>query len=332
MKKIISLLLTISVCFSLLVGCGNNTDVEESSTNLEPIAVNVAVLKGPTAMGMVKLMSDSDADNTGENNYTITISAAIDEITPKIVQGEVDIAAIPANMASVLYNNNADVSVLAINTLGVMYILENGDSIQSVEDLRGKTIYASGKGATPEYALNYMLESNGIDPITDVTIEYKAEHTECLTALVSNENAIAMLPQPFATTALMKSGSTRIALDITKEWEKKQGEDSTLITGVVVVRNNFLKEKPEAVKTFMAQYKASVEYVNKNIDDAAVLIGNYDIVTAEVAKEALPYCNITFIEGDEMKTKLSGYLEILLDQNPKSIGGALPNADFYYKQ
>lgn len=294
--------------------------------------IRVGALKGPTAMGMVKLMDDAETGNTA-NRYEFTIAAAIDEITPKIVQGQFDIAAMPANVSSVLYNNtDGAVSVLAVNTLGVIYIVETGESVQSAADLKGKTIYASGKGATPEYALNYVLRQNGIDPEKDVTIEYKSEHAECAAALAEAENGIAMLPQPFVTTAQVKNDKIRIALDMTEEWEKVQtGEDkSALITGVVVVRNEFLQAHPEAVAAFMDEYKASTEYVTANVEEAAALIEKYDIVPAAVAQKALPYCNITFIEGQDMKTQLGGYLNTLFEQNADAVGGTLPDEGFYY--
>lgn len=302
------------------------------ATESDPADVNIIALKGPTAMGMVSFMDQADSGELTDNDYSFEIAAAIDEVTPKIAQGQVDIAAVPANIASVLYNNTeGNVEVLAINTLGVIYIVERGESISSVEDLRGKTIYASGKGATPEYALNYILSQNGIDPEKDVTIEWKSEHTECLTALLADENAIAMLPQPFVTTAQTKSEDIRVALDLTEEWDKL-GTDSSLLTGVVVARRDFIEENPAAVEAFMQHYEASVSYVNENIEDAAALIEKYDIVPAAVAVKAVPKCNITFIAGDEMQKKLSGYLTVIMEQNPKAVGGALPEDDFYYRQ
>lgn len=218
-------------------------------------------------------------------------------------------------------------------TLGVLYIVESGDTVQSVEDLRGKTIYASGKGSTPEYVLNYILSQNGIDPDTDVTIEWKSEHAECLSALMSEGNGIAMLPQPFVTTAQTKSDNIRVALDLTNEWDKLQVDSDTpsaLITGVAVVRTEFAEEHPEAVTAFMEHYKESVNFVNENTSDAAQLIGSYDIVPAAVAEKALPACNIVYITGNEMKNKLSGYLNVLFEQNPKAVGGNVPGDDFYY--
>ncbi|MDO4285868.1 MAG: ABC transporter substrate-binding protein [Eubacteriales bacterium] len=307
---------------------------EAAEETADPVDVNVMALKGPTAMGMVQFMDQVDSGAITDQNYQFTIAAAADEVTPKLVQGEADIAAVPANLASVLYNNTeGGVEVLAINTLGVLYIVESGDTVQSVEDLKGRTIYASGKGSTPEYALNYILTQNGIDPETDVTIEWKSEHAECLSALMADSEAIAMLPQPFVTTAQTKSDTIRVALDLTQEWDKLQeGSEnpSALITGVVVARKAFVEENPAAVESFLAHYQESVDYVNSNVDEAAQLVGKYDIVTAEVAQKAIPECNITYIAGSEMKEKLSGYLAVLLEQNPQSVGGALPGDDFYY--
>lgn len=297
----------------------------------ETEAVNVMALKGPTAMGMVKLMSDADAQE-----YQFTIAASADEVTPKLVQGEADIAAVPANLASVLYNNTeGEIQVLAINTLGVIYIVESGDQVQSVEDLKGKTIYASGKGSTPEYGLNYILTGNGIDPETDVTIEWKSEHSECVAALTAQEGGVAMLPQPFVTTAQMKNDSIRVALDLTEEWDKLQEgkeEQSSMITGVVVGRREFIQENPEAVSDFLDRYQESVDFVNSNTEEAAALVGQYDIVTEEVALKALPECNIVYLDGDEMKEQLSGYLAVLMEQNPEAVGGELPDDDFYFSR
>ena len=363
MKRVLSLTLALALCLSLF-GCTAGTSesssrlasessasavesesslsqpessaVQESQSSAVDTAdlgtATVAALKGPTAMGMVKMMSDDAASDSPL--YDFNIYASADEITPKLVQGELDIAAVPANLASVLYNNTeGQVQVLAINTLGVLYIVEDGDTVQSVEDLKGKTIFASGKGSTPEYALNYMLTQNGIDPETDVTIEWKSEHSECVASLAATENAIAMLPQPFVTTAQTQNENLRVALDITEEWEKlasANGSDATLITGVVVGRKDFVEQNPQLVQEFLSQYEQSVAYTQEDTAGAAALVGQYDIVPEAVAQKALPECNITFIKGEEMQAKLSAYLQTLLDQNPKSIGGQLPGDDFYY--
>lgn len=346
MKKIISLITAFMLTAALLAGCGSTgngtadqTDKQENSgtqTQAEPVDVNVMALKGPTAMGMVKLMDDADSGNVDTENYSFEIAASADEVTPKLIQGETDIAAVPANLASVLYNKTeGQIQVLAVNTLGVLYIVENGDSIHSVSDLAGRTIYASGKGSTPEYALNFILEKNGLTPGTDVTIEWKSEHSECVSALAQDPEGIAMLPQPFVTTAQAKNPNLKVALDLTEEWDKVMENEETkssLLTGVVVVRKEFAEENPEAVEDFMDRYADSVKYVNDNVEQAAKLVGNYDIVTEDVAVKAIPECNIVCITGEDMKEQLSGYLAVLKDANPESIGGELPGDDFYYIQ
>ncbi len=295
---------------------------------------SVYALKGPTSMGMVKLMSDQDALAEEEKAYNFTIVTAVDEIGPAIIQGNADIAAMPANLAAVLnQKTQGGIKVLAINTLGVLYLVGTGEEVTSIADLAGKTIYASGKGATPEYALNYILKGNGLDPEKDVTIEWKAEHAECLASLLASEDAIAMLPQPFVTTAQMKNDSVKVLLDLTEEWNKLQEgaeNPSTMITGVVAARTAFIEENPEAVDQFLADYEASIQYAQEDVEGAAALIGGYEIVPEAVAAKALPACNITFISGEEMAASLGGYLQVLYDANPESVGGALPEETFYY--
>lgn len=326
MKKLTSLLLSVVMLVSLLA-CG------ASAKTLSAKTLRIAGLKGPTTMGLVNLLS-MEKNGTAAMDYDLQLYGAADEIVPKLIKGNLDMAAIPANLAATLYQKtNGGIQVLAVNTLGVLYIVESGESVSSVADLRGRTIYASGKGATPEYALNYILSENGVDPEKDVNIEWKSEHAECLAALLAEENAVAMLPQPFVTTAQMKNDKIKVRLDLNAEWDAVQaGSDapSQLITGVVAARKAFIEENPEAVAAFMESYAASVEFVNANVDEAAELIGKYEIVPAAVAKKAIPACNIIFLAGGEMRQALSGYLNVLFEQNPKAVGGALPGEDFYY--
>ena len=317
MKKLVSVLLALVLALSVCAFADGE-------------AVRVVALNGPTGMGMVKMMKD-EAENAG---YQFALESAPDVITPAIIKGEVDIACVPANLASVLFNKTqGGVQVLAVNTLGVLYIVERGDTIHTAEDLRGRTLYVSGKGATPEYAINYILAEAGLDPEKDVDLQFCAEHAECLTNLLADETAVAMLPQPFVTVAQTKASDLRVALDLTEEWDRLQegGETpSSMITGVVVARKAFVEANPDAVKAFLTEYAASVDYVNENVDEAAKLIGEYGIVAENVAKTAVPKCNIVCITGEEMKTKLSGYLAVLFAQNPSAVGGQLPGDDFYY--
>ncbi len=235
----------------------------------------------------------------------------------------------PVNAGSVLYNKSqGGVTLLAVNTLGVLYVLEKGgETVQSVADLKGKTIYATGKGNTPEYSLAYLLSKNGLDIAADVTMEWKSEPTEVVAQLAAADSAVAVLPQLFVTVAQGKVEGLRVALDMTKEWAAA-GE--TLITGGLIVRTAFLKEHPEAVKIFLEEYAASTAYVNEHPAEAAALVEQYIGVKAPIAQKAIPACNIVCLTGDEMKTAAEGYLKVLFDLNPKAVGGALPADDFYY--
>jgi len=344
-KKIIVLMLAVVLALTALAGCGPESSGDDHGeegpiagepevTEHDSTPINILALKGPTAMGMVQMMNGVDFGGFDGHEYRFTLAGAPDEVAPAIVQGTVDMAAVPANLASVLYNKTeGGVQVLAVNTLGVLYIVERGENINSVADLAGKTIYASGKGASPEYALNYILRANGVDPEKDVTIEWKSEHAECLSALLADENAIAMLPQPFVTTAMTKAEGLRVALDLTEEWDKVQSGEpspSMMITGVLIARKAFVDEHPEAVDDFLAHYAESIAFTNENVDDAAVMIGNYEIVPEGIARLAIPECNIVYIDGAEMKDALSGYLSVLFEQDPASVGGKLPEDGFYY--
>lgn len=285
--------------------------------------VRVAALKGPTAMGLVKLLETQEG-------IDFLLAGSADEITPKLIKGEIDIASIPVNLASVLYNKTeGKLELIAVNTLGVLYIVEKGgEEIKSLADLKGKTIYATGKGSTPEYNLTYMLKANGLTIGTDVTVEWKSEPTEVVALMAQQEHAIAMLPQPYVTVAGMQLDSLRVALDLTKEWDNL-GIDSRLITAGIVVRKEFAEKNPEKVQEFLNAFAASAAFANENVGETAELIEKYGIVKAAVAKKALPACNIVCITGEEMKTALFGYLNVLFELNPKSVGGKLPAEDFY---
>ena len=356
-KKLLALGLSLALALSL-TACGRNPEepaqTEEpaqsealaevpETPDFTPASFKIAALKGPTAMGLVKLMKDNDEMTSallssakpyeGEvgNLYTFTLAGSADEVTPALIKGELDMACVPANLAAVLYGKTEGaVEVLAVNTLGVLYIVENGDTVQSMADLKGQTIVAAGKGSTPEYALRYLLSENGIDPDKDVTIDWKSEHSECVAALAGGQASIALLPQPFVTVAQTKIEGLRMALDLTAEWDALDN-GSGLITGVIVARREAVEANPGAVDAFLQDYAASVAWVNANNADAAQLISEYGIVeAAPVAEKALPYCNIVCITGSEMKEKLSGYLQVLSDADAASTGGALPGDDFYY--
>ena len=304
----------------LVVFCLNSQPVVEET---ETVSLNIAALKGPTAMGMVELM-----ENSGDN-YSFTLEGSPDAIVPLIAKGEVDIAAVPANLAAVLYNNTNNVKVIAVNTLGVLYLVGNGgEKITSREDVIGKTIYSAGKGSTPQYVLESILASLSLVDGKDVFIEWKSEHAECVAALLSDPESIAMLPQPFATSALMQNKDISIVLDLNEIWEELTG--SPLITGCLIARNEVLENHKGAVEAFLREYSESVDWVNSNNAEAAVLIEKYGIIKAAVAEKALPYCNIVCMRGDEMEKALDIYYNSLYTLNPKSVGGSIPGEEIYF--
>lgn len=317
MKKVVSLLVAV-----FLIVSGLQVALAESA----PQPVRVASLKGPTSMGLVKLMQDDQEIKA----YSFTVAGTADEIVPLIAKGELDIALIPCNLASVLWNKlKGGVEIAAVNTLGVLYVVEAGDTVHSVADLKGKALYSTGKGTTPEYALNHVLKLNGLDPAKDLTIEYKSESTEVAAALSSGAASLAMLPQPYVTAVMAQNPNLRVALSLTDEWSKADPA-SQLVTGVVAVRKAFADEHPDLLKAFMEGYKASQEYVNENPDEAGQWIADLGIVAkAGLAAKAIPACNIVCITGDEMKAAVSGYLKALYEADPASVGGALPDDSYY---
>lgn len=303
----------------------------EPSENGETV-IRVGGLKGPTTMGLVKLMEDAE-NGEAQNSYEFTMVTAADELTAMVAGNQVDIALLPANVASVLYNRtDKQVSVVDINTLGVLYLVSGDTSITSIDQLAGKTVYLTGKGTTPEYAFNYILSAAGLTT-EDVTLDFRSEATEVAAILAENPDAIGLLPQPFVTVALSQNDSLSIIMDLTEEWDKLQAEDSgsRLVTGVTIVNNEFLAEHPDLVDTFLEEHEASALYTDNHPAEAAELIAAAGIVAqAPIAEKALPYCNITCITGEDMKGALSGYLEVLYEQNPESVGGTLPDDAFYY--
>ena len=293
--------------------------------------VRVGSLKGPTSMGLVYLMDKAQKGET-ENHYEFTMTGAADELVGKIASGDLDIALIPANVASVLYTKTQkNVTVLDINTLGVLYVVASDDSIASVADLKGKTVYMTGKGTTPEYVMNYLMKENGL-AAGDVDLQFKSEATEVASLLKENPKAIGVLPQPFATAACVQNEALKPVVDLTEAWNAlNQDSGSMLVTGVTIVRSDFLRENRSPIQMFLEDHRESAQYAVDHVDETAELVAAAGIVEkAPIAKKALPYCNIVCMTGQEMKDALSGYLNVLYEQDAKSVGGQLPGDDFYY--
>ena len=324
MKKIISLLLAFVLALSLAACAATQTKPYES------VNIRLGGLKGPTSMGMAKLLDDAENGRTA-HTYTFTMTPSAGELTPQLIKGELDILAVPVNVASILYNQTeGSVQLVAASTLGVLYITEKGgETVTDVRSLAGKTLYATGKGATPEYALAYLLAQNGLTLGEDVTVEWKSEPSEIVALMAQEEHAIAMLPQPFVTVAQGKLEGLRVALDLSAQWDTL-GLDSRLITAGLLVRKDFADEHPEAVAKFLEEYAASTDYANSNPAETAALVEKLNIVNAAVAEKALPKCNLVCITGAEMKTAVSGYLQTLYDLKPDAVGGAMPGDGFYW--
>lgn len=343
MKKILCMVLVFAMAIFCLASCADdskdNSSVEESENTSSAVSeeivkddtpIRIAGLKGPTSIGLVKLLDDND-NNKSVNKYVFTMAGAADEIVPKLTKGELDMAAIPSNLAAVLYNKtNGGIKVLSINTLGVTYIVEKDAGINSIADLKGKTIYATGKGSTPEYSLRHILSSNGIDPDKDVTLEWKTEPTEVV-AILKSSGGVAMLPQPYVTVASSSVEGLKTVINLNDEWNKLDN-GSKLITGVLVARTEFCNEHPQLVESFLEEYEKSIAFANTNTAEAAAFVEQRGIVgKAAIAEKAIPFCNVAYIDGAEMKTALSGFYTALFAIEQKSVGGTLPGDNFYHE-
>lgn len=307
--------------------------VLETEENYEPVDISVGTIKGPTGIGMVKLMADSDAGLT-DNNYTFTLAADASEIVSKVIAGEYDIACVPTNSAAVLYQKTQGaVKLLALNTAGVLHILqntENSEPITDWEQLKGKTIYTVGQGANPEYVLDYVLSGHGIDPEQDVEIVFCAAADEVVAACATGEADLCMLPEPAVSALQAKVTGFNEIFDMTDAWNEVATDGSILTQGCVVVQTAFLEAHPDAVAHFLKEYEAAIDYVQANPDEAASLMVQYEIVASEaIAKSALPGCHVMFAAGQEMKDSISGYYQVLFDADPTSVGGSLPDDAFY---
>ena len=338
MKKVLALALVLVLMVGAIAGCGKESkgntpqinNGKENDEGLKGGKLNITAIAGPTGVGMVNLIQNS-ADEKTTNTYTFNVVSDPTQAVAAITNGTADVAAVPTNLAATLYKKtNGKVQVLAVNTLGVLSILENGESIQSVKDLKGKTIYtdAKNKGANPEYILRYLLEQNGLNPDEEVRIEFAAD----IDAAVANGEAkIALVPEPKASIFMMQNKSIRRALNLTEEWNKVSDDDCALMMGCVIARTDFIEKNPDAITLFLEDYKASIRAAQTDVETTATLCETYQIIPkAAVARQALPNCGLTYVTGDAMKKQLSAYLKVLFDYDSKVVGGALPGDDFYY--
>lgn len=324
LKKIIAVLLAFAFAFSL-VACGG----QDTEKNTDSEKVRIGALKGPTAMGLVKMLDEDGS--SGKKTYDFTLAGTADELTPKFLKGDIDIIVVPSNLGAVLYSKtDKKVKMLGISTLGVIYLAQNGEkTVNKVSDLKGKTVYMTAKGSVPEYAFRHILEKNGLDSEKDVNIIFKNEPSEILGLMSSGENIICVLPEPYLTVAKSKISGLNVCLDLSNEWEKAD-KKSEFITAGIFARKEFCDKNPEAVKTFLDGYKKSAEFINGDPENGAKLVGKYGIVDENIAKKAIPNCNIVSVTGNELKKSAQNFYNVLFDKNPAFIGGKLPEGDFYY--
>ena len=324
-KKIMALMIACVMLAAVCIGCGAKAEEENG------FVTRVGSLKGPTTMGLANMISEEQAKT--DSSYSFTMETQADVILGQMVQGELDIALVPANVAAVLYQKTeGGISVIDINTLGVLYLVSGDTSVSAVSDLEGRTIYLTGKGTSPDLVLRYVLAGNGLTT-DDVTLEYKSEATEVAAVLAENPDAIGLLPQPFVTAACIQNESLSVIMDMTKEWESCSSDGSSLVTGVTVATKDYIENHPKALKAFMEAQKASAEKAVSDTEGTAEIIASLGIVEkAPVAAKALPACNIVYIDSTDMKTALSGYLNALYGLDPASVGGELPGDDFYYTE
>jgi len=345
MKKILSLLLAMLMLLSFAACSPSPSDVDDTTSPTtsyeaseepseetseepapEPANLHIAAMKGPTAIGLLQLMEKSDSDATFDS-YEFTLAGAPDAVTGNIINGNIDIACIPTNLAATLFNKTGgNLQIIANVTLGTLYVLTTRGDINSVADLEGKTIWSSGMGATPQYALEYVLKQNGVT----ADVQYTTENSEIAAHFQTGDADIAVLPQPFVASVLMQNKNVKVALDLTEEWTAINPESGLVMTAVIA-QKELIENNPEALSRFLELYSESVEFVDENLDATAKLAVMREIIANEnIAKAAIPECHIVFITGDEMKTLTAGFLEVLYEANPQSVGAALPGDEIYY--
>lgn len=340
LRPTVLLLLSMLVMLVVIAGCDRqeeelkttkDTQSQAEESEIAPTTIRVSSLKGPTSIGLAGVMQAADKQEL-HDTYDFQISGAADEIVAKLASGETDIALLPANVAATLYAKGQEITVININTLGVLYAVSQDESIESIKDLKGKTVYLSGKGTTPDFVFSYLLAENGLSE-DEVTVEFKSEPTEVAALIASDASAVGILPEPYADSIGLENENLQTRIDLTKAWDDVQDFDqsaSQLVTAVTVVRNEFARENPEAVDRFLENHRQSVDFVINNVADAARIVSDKSIIpNQDIAETIIPKCNIVFIADDEMKSVLEGYLQVLFDADPSSVGGVLPSAEFY---
>lgn len=329
----LSLLLALIMLISLFAGCSSKEQAKDTPAQpeapKEKTNVTIAGLKGPTSIGMIKMIDDK-ALNSDDYNVSYVAESAPDALTGKIISGEIQISSVPANLASVLYNKTGGkIQIMAINTIGNLYIV-GSDGTAKISDLEGKTLGMSAKGSTPDFAMNYILKQNGLEG--KVQLEYELDHATLSQKVIGGDSEVALLPQPFVTQTTMKNQNVKMLIDLNEAWKEATAGKSELYTGCIVVNKEFAENNKEFVQEFLKQYEESVNYVNANAKDASVLVEKNEIMpSATLVEKAIPYCGITFKKAIDNKDSLNAFYQILFDSNPASVGGKMPDDGFYFQ-
>lgn len=337
-KRFLAACMALTLSLGALTGCGNSSsntsaDSGEVQGSADATDVNVGLIMGPPSMGLGWLIHENEEGNTF-NHYNFDV-AGVDysAVSASLNQGDYDIATVPSNVAAILYNNpdmKEKVKVISIGNLGLLYVLTTDPTISTMEDLKGRTVYSIGEGGPPEYTFEYLLDQ--YDLADAVNFSFRATPFEVLNLLQEEPNSIALLPQPFVEVAKMLVPDLRVAINVTDAWDALNTDSGAQsVTTVTVVRTAFLEEHEQAVKEYLELAKQSTDYCLEHLDEAAQWTDDYEtFLNPEIAKNAIPECNIVTITGQEMKDILSGFLQIIYDFNPDAVGGSMPDDDFYY--
>ncbi len=334
MRKHFVAALCLLLALSTAIGCGGTgTQTTTTTTPGTPVEVQIAFLRGPSAVSGIDMINNYDGQKDGMK-ITYSIEQAPDVLSQKLVEGKITAATLPTNTAANLYTKNGKYIMAAMNTWGVMYVVTAGAEINSWADLKGKEIDTSGKGSAADIVFQYLLKENGIDPEKDVTMKYASTPAEQAQLIAAGQSKISVLPEPWATTAVKKNPNAKVALDFQKEWTRINGESTPFAQTCLVVNAEFAKAHPDLLDKLLAAYATSMDWVNKNPAEAGKLVAaRSDIgLDAVVTKEAIPRCNIKYQNAADSRAAVDKCLEIMFKYNPASIGGKMPDDGFYYKK
>ncbi len=336
-KTLIALLVCI---FLVLTGCSANKEQKAVSTpKTPPVKASVAVLRGPTAIGMIKLIDEKYAPEGSQLEYVMEQSPEV--LSAKLLNGELDFATIPTNMAANLYNKGVGYQIAGVNVWGVMYVVSNGGNISTWNDLKGKEISCTGQGAVSDLVFKYLLMKNGIDPNKDVHLTYIAAPAELAQAAIAGKIQISVLPEPWVTNVLAQNKNLKIALDLQKEWtvlnapadKKQETEKQAYAQTCLVVKKEFAQAHPEIVKQFLSECEQETEWINTHPSEAGKLVEKHQLgLTASAAQASIPRCNLSWADAGKARPAVETFLKVLMNYSPQSVGGKLPDDAFYYQK